>query len=147
MNFNDIVRNRTLLDTSEAKQIIVDTLARYPFCELARIFGTYAGIESAQSVERLHLLFPLCVISNGREEPNSNPPQLQQLNMTEIENLDLAAPHINENSAPVSETMAQIYAAQGNFEKAIELYDQLCLKNPEKNAYFASQKEKLISLR
>lgn len=39
----------------------------------------------------------------------------------------------------VSETLAEIYAAQGMKERAAELYRKLCLKYPEKSAYFATR--------
>ena len=45
----------------------------------------------------------------------------------------------------VSETLAQLYAQQGNVQKAIHIYDKLSLLNQEKSRYFAAQIEKLSS--
>lgn len=45
----------------------------------------------------------------------------------------------------VSETLAEIYAAQGMKERAAELYRKLCLKYPEKSVYFASRIASLTS--
>jgi hypothetical protein len=39
----------------------------------------------------------------------------------------------------VSETLAQIFALQGNINKAIQVYEQLSLSFPEKKSFFASQ--------
>ena len=50
---------------------------------------------------------------------------------------------IDENLMPVSETLAKIFAAQGNFPKAIFAYEQLILIKPEKKTFFANQIEKL----
>ncbi len=45
----------------------------------------------------------------------------------------------------VSETLAKLYAAQGNISKAVHIYQKLSLLNQEKSRYFAAQIENLKS--
>ena len=46
-------------------------------------------------------------------------------------------------SEVVTEAMAEVWLKQGNNEKPLEIYQQLCLLNPSKNAYFAALIENL----
>src|SRR5690606_14884508 len=50
---------------------------------------------------------------------------------------------LSEEALPVSETLAKVYALQGNFPKAISAYEQLSLKYPEKKIFFAIQIKEL----
>jgi len=52
----------------------------------------------------------------------------------------------NETGIPqafISETFAVLLEKQGKIEKAIQVYEELILKNPEKNSYFATRIQEL----
>jgi hypothetical protein len=59
---------------------------------------------------------------------------------------DISKPFTEERGSFVTETLARIYVKQGYYSRAIDIYEKLSLKFPEKSSYFASQIEKVKEL-
>lgn len=66
----------------------------------------------------------------------SKEPRLNVQKEPELEG-NIASSSIVENEGIVTELMASIYFNQGYYQKSIEVYEKLILKNPEKKDYFA----------
>ncbi len=76
-----------------------------------------------------------------REEPEEQPAPKPQ------PKAKVQQPLSAEKEDFVSETLAHIYARQGYYDRAIEVFEKLSLKYPEKNIYFAGQIEKIKKLK
>ncbi|WP_375437785.1 hypothetical protein [uncultured Hymenobacter sp.] len=61
------------------------------------------------------------------------------------EQTDLAARSTYAPAALASESLAKIMVKQGKTDRAIEIYEQLMVRQPEKSAYFADQIQQLKS--
>ena len=56
----------------------------------------------------------------------------------------MAVNSITQEEDLASETLAQIHIKQGKYDRAIEMYRKLSLRNPQKIAYFAHKIEELL---
>ncbi len=61
-------------------------------------------------------------------------------------NVDISKAYTEAEEGFITETLARIYIGQGYYSKAIDIYEKLSLKFPEKSTYFASQIEKVKEL-
>lgn len=55
----------------------------------------------------------------------------------------MAVNSIAKEDGLVSESLAEIYFKQGKYEKSLEMYRKLSLRNPQKNTYFARKIEEI----
>jgi hypothetical protein len=93
-------------------------------------------IKDVNSKKRLQsVLIDKFIIANPRIEP---------IREKSIQPLEEIHKHlVIEEGGFVTETLARIYVSQEYYSKAIDIYEKLCLKFPEKSSYFASQIEKV----
>ncbi len=69
----------------------------------------------------------------------NNVPEMNHISPGNKENRDISQDSVREKDDLASEKLIQVYIQQGYFHKAIEAFEKLSLKYPEKSNYFAEQ--------
>jgi len=108
--------------TAEKMEEVMDGAAEVP--------SEGAGLEQQAALIDLFI----------RNEPSIGPirPEVEHSSVKE-----LAKESLVEDASLITETMARIYATQGQIGRARRAYKLLALKYPEKSVYFAAQSKKL----
>lgn len=60
---------------------------------------------------------------------------------------EMAVNSISKEDEPISESLANVHIKQGRYDKAIDMYRKLSLRNPQKKAYFVRKIEVLLKER
>jgi len=76
-------------------------------------------------------------------EPNFEEGEIDLFNEIDEAVTKVANESVSFKQDMMTETLAKIYLKQGKTDKALEIYNTLLMKFPEKSAYFTSQIEKL----
>jgi hypothetical protein len=76
------------------------------------------------------------------------PGQMQATDLDDTTQLTIRrfAEHSVKEKEVLTEAMAEVWAKQGNRQKAIAIYQKLSLQNPDKSAYFAAKIDQLNAL-
>jgi hypothetical protein len=140
----DLLSNE-ITETKELKNKSDDTLdnliypvSSVPYIELIDENETPSNGEKIQTNKEEDLIEKFI-----REQPKIIP---KQENETEIKEIKIRDENIEDSEHFITETLAKIYIKQGLYAKAIFIYEKLCLKYPEKNAYFVAQIENIKKL-
>jgi tetratricopeptide (TPR) repeat protein len=120
-DINDLLE----LDSDEGSALYHDATGNHQE-ESARDAGRKKNNLQAELIDKF-------ILANPRIEPVRDPSRIPEG--------DFSKPIAEREGGFVTETLARIYINQGYYSKAIDIYQELSLKFPEKSSYFATQIE------
>ncbi len=123
-----------------SNEIVIETDTKAANDVFARIAAFKKKKESEEIQKKIN---PDALIDKFVKET----PSIKKIEPIESDHIDLSEESIKEKKPVITELMASIYINQGKFDNAIEVYEKLILKNPEKKDYFASKIEELNNLK
>lgn len=124
--------NSSLIDISDSSKEHIP-ISGYELLEITEQEGLLNGLQVDDNAQSR--------ITNDDliEQFIKTSPKLKPPLMIQTEQEDISLKSLEEPEDLVTESIAKIYFSQGFAEKAITIYEKLCLKYPEKSSYFAGQ--------
>jgi hypothetical protein len=129
------------VETKEIKSLDKETQSQSLETESIQVAAAASNVQPKSFTDWLKMGDNLNS-DNGEQETEEKKPSFYHFEKPKKEFYSpakKAKESVSENAMPVSETLAQIFALQGNINKAIQVYEQLSLSFPEKKSFFASQ--------
>ena len=128
----------SVLERSDLLELDVNEKTAAVSTDETDIETQFPGIKKDSKKQAQASLIERFIIANPRIEPVKEKPEHPVV--------DISKPFVEEEGGFVTETLARIYVNQGYYSKAIDIYEKLSLKYPEKSSYFATQIEKVKAL-
>ena len=134
---NDIPQSAEHLNQPEQDEEDKSLMVVMSFSEWLMHFktGSQKAKEEEEDQKALKTMWQKGKLAAALEEENEEIPEAV---------FEMAVNSITKEEDLISEPLAEIHIKQGKYDKAIEMYRKLSLRNPQKSAYFARKIDAVI---